>query len=85
MTADLAAWSEYLTGILVANPGLFDELVDALQTGQSKTALEMSAELARIAAGGDIADTLRAYRAGELLRIGVRHHGLAEDVLAHGV
>ena len=72
MTADLAAWSEYLTDILVANPGLFDELVDALQTGQSKTAREMAAELAQIAAGGDIADTLRAYRAGELLRIGVR-------------
>ncbi|MFH0938826.1 MAG: bifunctional [glutamate--ammonia ligase]-adenylyl-L-tyrosine phosphorylase/[glutamate--ammonia-ligase] adenylyltransferase [Planctomycetota bacterium] len=72
MTADLAAWSVYLTDILVANPGLFDELVDALQTGQSKTAKEMTTELSQIAVGGDIADTLRAYRAGELLRIGVR-------------
>lgn len=72
MTVDLAAWSEYLTGILVANPGLFDELVDALRTEQSKSAADMAGELARIASGGDIADTLRAYRAGELLRIGVR-------------
>lgn len=72
MTADLAAWSEFLTGILVANPGLFDELVDALQTAKSKTMREMLEELAQIAQGGDIADTLRAYRAGELLRIGVR-------------
>jgi len=72
MTADLAAWSEYLTGILVANPGLFDELVDALQTGQSKTMAEMSAELQKITHGPEIADTLRAYKAAELLRIGVR-------------
>ena len=72
MTVDLAAWSEYLTDILVANPGLFDELVDALRTEQSKTFSDMSAELARISGGGDISDTLRAYRAGELLRIGVR-------------
>lgn len=72
MTVNLAAWSEYLTDILVANPGLFDELVDALRTGQSKTAEVMTRELAQIAQAGDIADTLRAYRAGELLRIGVR-------------
>jgi glutamate-ammonia-ligase adenylyltransferase len=72
MTAQLAAWSEYLTEILVANPGLFDELVDALRTGQSKSAAEMDAEVTKLASGGDIADTLRAYRAGELLRIGVR-------------
>ena len=72
MTVDLAAWSEYLTEILVANPGLFDELIDALQTGHSKSVNEMIEELTRITRGGEIADTLRAYRAGELLRIGVR-------------
>ena len=71
MTAELAAWSEFLTGILVANPGLFDELVDSLRTGQRKSERDMDGELKRIATGGDIADTLRAYRAGELLRIGV--------------
>jgi len=72
MTAELAAWSEYLTEILVANPGLFDELVDALRTERSKPQEQMEAELFAIASGGDIGDTLRAYRAGELLRIGVR-------------
>ena len=95
MTVDLAAWSEFLTGILVANPGLFDELVDALQTARSKTLRQMLDEMAQLvprgtgvppvdtgkmpvplsadsATGGDIADTLRAYRAGEMLRIGVR-------------
>jgi len=72
MTADLAAWSEFLTSILVANPGLFDALVDSLQTGESKTAAEMTSELESIATAGDITDTLRAYRSGELLRIGVR-------------
>ncbi len=72
MTVDLAAWSEYLTDILVANPGLFDELVDALRTEQSKSAATMAGELSRITSGGDITDTLRAYRSGELLRIGVR-------------
>lgn len=72
MTAELAAWSEYLTEILVANPGLFDELVDSLRTNRSKTMDEMTAELAEVARAGEIGDTLRAYRAGELLRIGVR-------------
>lgn len=72
MTAELAAWSEYLTDILVANPGLFDELVDALRTGQRKDAARLEEELRAVADGGDIGDTLRAFRAGELLRIGVR-------------
>jgi len=72
MTAELAAWSEYLTDILVANPGLFDELVDSLRTGQSKDAERLEEELTAVAQGGDIGDTLRAFRAGELLRIGVR-------------
>jgi len=72
MIAELAAWSEYLTGILVANPGLFDELVDALRTERSKSQEQLEAELFTITRGGDIGDTLRAYRAGELLRIGVR-------------
>ena len=72
MTAELAAWSEYLTEILVANPGLFDELVDALRTDRSKTREEMQADLQPIVQAGDVSDTLRAYRAGELLRIGVR-------------
>jgi len=72
MTAKLAAWSEYLTDILVANPGLFDELVDSLRTGQSKDEERLEEELSAVAQGGDIGDTLRAYRAGEILRIGVR-------------
>ncbi|MGD0093350.1 MAG: bifunctional [glutamate--ammonia ligase]-adenylyl-L-tyrosine phosphorylase/[glutamate--ammonia-ligase] adenylyltransferase, partial [Planctomycetota bacterium] len=72
MTVDLAAWSEFLTAILVANPGLFDELVDALQTARAKTLRQMLDEMAQLTGGGDIADTLRAYRAGETLRIGVR-------------
>jgi glutamate-ammonia-ligase adenylyltransferase len=72
MTVELAAWSEYLTDTLVANPGLFDELVDALHTERSKTAAVMQSELEMLTTGGDIADTLRAYRSGELLRIGVR-------------
>ena len=85
MTAELAAWSEFLTGILVANPGLFDELVDSLRTGQRKTEEDMDGELKRIASAGDIADTLRAYRAGELLRIGVSDliHSADLDVTQH--
>lgn len=72
MITELAAWSEYLTGILIANPGLFDELVDALRTERSKTLREMETELSRITTGGEVGATLRAYRSGELLRIGVR-------------
>lgn len=72
MVCELAAWSEFLTGILVANPGLFDELVDALRTEQSKSQEQMERELAQLAQAGEIGDTLRAYRAGELLRVGVR-------------
>lgn len=72
MICELSAWSEYLVEILVANPGLFDEVIDALRTEQSKSQARMESEIAQIAQGGDVSDTLRAYRAGELLRIGVR-------------
>ncbi|MCW8129931.1 MAG: bifunctional [glutamate--ammonia ligase]-adenylyl-L-tyrosine phosphorylase/[glutamate--ammonia-ligase] adenylyltransferase [Planctomycetota bacterium] len=72
MICELSAWSEYLVEILVANPGLFDEVIDALRTEQSKTQAQMEKEIAGVAQGGDVSDTLRAYRAGELLRIGVR-------------
>ncbi|MBE7466934.1 MAG: bifunctional [glutamate--ammonia ligase]-adenylyl-L-tyrosine phosphorylase/[glutamate--ammonia-ligase] adenylyltransferase [Planctomycetes bacterium] len=72
LICDLAAYSEYLTDILVANPGLFDELVDALRIDQTKSLEAFEHDLEALAGGGDIADTLRAYRNGELLRIGVR-------------
>jgi len=72
MTVELAAWSEYLTEVLVANPGLFDEVIDALRTDRSKTQAEMERELSSVIGGGEVGDTLRAYRSGEILRIGVR-------------
>ncbi|MCZ7646435.1 MAG: bifunctional [glutamate--ammonia ligase]-adenylyl-L-tyrosine phosphorylase/[glutamate--ammonia-ligase] adenylyltransferase [Planctomycetota bacterium] len=72
IACDLAAYSEFLTDVLAANPGLFDELVDALRIDECKDVARYEREVAEVVGGGEIADTLRAYRNGELLRIGVR-------------
>src|SRR5437660_1996006 len=78
---DLCAWSEFLSGILINNPGMIDELLDSLVLNQPKTAVELREELAGLCRGATQADTLRSnslelilhsFQDKELLRIGVR-------------
>jgi glutamate-ammonia-ligase adenylyltransferase len=70
---DLCAWSQFLSEILVTNPGMIDELLDSLVLNQPRTADELRAELADLCKGAADPDPiLHSFQDKELLRIGVR-------------
>src|SRR5262249_29479155 len=76
---DLCAWSQFLSEILINNPGMIDELLDTLVLNQPRAAGELREELAELCRGAIVAgpDTslepiLHSFQDKELLRIGVR-------------
>lgn len=70
---ELCATSQFLTEILVNNPGMSDELLDSLVLNQPRTAAELRAELAELCRGAsDVDPILHSFQDTELLRIGVR-------------
>ncbi len=70
---DLCAWSEFLSEILITNPGMIDELLDNLVLNQPRTAAELRAELASLIRGAEDPELiLHSFQYNELLRIGVR-------------
>jgi glutamate-ammonia-ligase adenylyltransferase len=70
---DLCAWSQYLSEILINNPGMIDELLDSLVLNQPRTGEELRAELAELCRGAtDLDPILHSFQDKELLRVGVR-------------
>ena len=70
---DLCAWSEFLSEILINNPGMIDELLDSLVLNQPRTSLELRQELGDLCKGAADPDPiLHSFQSKELLRIGVR-------------
>jgi glutamate-ammonia-ligase adenylyltransferase len=70
---DLCAASPYLSGILVNNPGMIDELLDSLLLDQPRSEDELRTELGELLRGAsDPEPILRSFQDKELLRIGVR-------------
>lgn len=70
---DLCAWSQFLSEILINNPGMIDELLDSLVLNQPRTAAELRTELADLCRGAeDLEVILHSFQDKELLRIGVR-------------
>jgi glutamate-ammonia-ligase adenylyltransferase len=70
---DLCAWSQFLSEILINNPGMIDELLDSLVLNQPRTREELRAELADLCRGAaDLDPILHSFQDKELLRIGVR-------------
>lgn len=70
---DLCAGSQFLSEILINNPGMIDELLDSLVMNQPRTAAELRKELAELCHGAaDPEPILHSFRDKELLRIGVR-------------
>ncbi len=70
---DLCAWSQFLSEILINNPGMIDELLDSLVLNQPRPAAELRRELAELCRGAtDLEPILRSFQDKELLRIGVR-------------
>jgi glutamate-ammonia-ligase adenylyltransferase len=70
---DLCAWSQFLSEILINNPGMIDELLDTLLLDQPRTIDELREELAGLCRGAeDLDPILHSFQSKELLRIGVR-------------
>src|SRR5207237_8948745 len=55
---DLCAWSQFLSEILINNPGMIDELLDSLVLNQPRTAAELRAELAELCRGATALDPI---------------------------
>jgi [glutamine synthetase] adenylyltransferase / [glutamine synthetase]-adenylyl-L-tyrosine phosphorylase len=74
---DLCAWSQFLSEILINNPGMIDELLDSLVLNQPRMADELRQELTELCKGAaDLDPILHSFQSKELLRIGV------SDILA---
>lgn len=70
---DLCAGSQFLSEILISNPGMIDDLLDSLVLDQPRTADELRAELADLCKGATEPEPiLHSFQDKELLRIGVR-------------
>jgi glutamate-ammonia-ligase adenylyltransferase len=70
---DLCAWSQFLSEILINNPGMIDELLDSLVLNQPRTGAELRQELTDLCRGSSEPEPiLHSFQDKELLRIGVR-------------
>jgi glutamate-ammonia-ligase adenylyltransferase len=69
---DLCAWSQFLSELLIKNPGMIDELIDTLVLNRPRTLDELRNELRDLCHGAEDPDPiLHSFREKELLRIGV--------------
>jgi [glutamine synthetase] adenylyltransferase / [glutamine synthetase]-adenylyl-L-tyrosine phosphorylase len=76
---ELCAWSQFLSEILINNPGMIDELLDSLVLNLPRSNDELRQELLELARNADEPDPiLHSFQDKELLRIGVR------DILGKG-
>lgn len=69
---ELCAGSPFLSGLLINNPGMIDELLDSLVLNQPRTADDLRSELAELCRGASDPDPiLHSFQDKEFLRIGV--------------
>ncbi len=70
---DICAWSQFLSEILINNPGMIDELLDSLVLDQPRNLTELKNELADLCKNAfDLDPILHSFQDKEFLRIGVR-------------
>jgi glutamate-ammonia-ligase adenylyltransferase len=70
---DLCAYSQFLSEILINNPGMIDELLDSLVLNQPRTLAELRQELDDLCRGASDPELiLHSFQQKELLRVGVR-------------
>jgi [glutamine synthetase] adenylyltransferase / [glutamine synthetase]-adenylyl-L-tyrosine phosphorylase len=70
---ELCATSQFLSEILINNPGMIDELMDSLVVDRPQHALAIKAELAELGRGAeDLAPILLSFRNTQWVRIGTR-------------
>lgn len=69
---ELCAGSPFLSGLLINNPGMVDELLDSLVLNQPRSADELRAELTELLRGAiDPDPILHSFQDKEFLRVGV--------------
>jgi len=70
---ELCAWSQFLSEILINNPGMIDEVLDSLVLNLPRTIADLHEELTELCRNADDPDPiLHSFQDKELLRIGVR-------------
>ncbi len=70
---ELCSSSPYLSGILISNPGMIDELMDSLVLDKLPTPEMLDATLAELCRGAeDIDPILHSFKNAQQLRVGVR-------------
>ncbi len=83
LLVDLCSSGRMLGELLVDNPGMIDELLDALLLGHARTYQELSTELGGLLRGAkDRHLILRSFRDKELLGIGIREMTGGEGIAA---
>jgi glutamate-ammonia-ligase adenylyltransferase len=82
LCVELCAWSQFLSQILINNPGMIDDLMDSLVLNQPRSLAELRAELAELCRGAeDLEPILHSFKDKEVLRVGVRDI-LGKDTLS---
>jgi [glutamine synthetase] adenylyltransferase / [glutamine synthetase]-adenylyl-L-tyrosine phosphorylase len=80
---ELCASSQFLSEILITNPGMIDELLDSLVLNQPRNLADLRQELADLCRNADDPDLiLHSFQDKELLRIGVRDILGKDDIQA---
>jgi glutamate-ammonia-ligase adenylyltransferase len=80
---ELCASSQFLSEILITNPGMIDELLDSLVLNQPRGFAELKTELADLCRNAnDPEPILHSFQDKELLRIGVRDILGKDDIQA---
>ena len=70
---ELCATSQFLSEILINNPGMIDDLMDSLVVDRAQTTKEIKAEAAELCRGAeDLSPILLSFRNKEWVRIGTR-------------
>jgi glutamate-ammonia-ligase adenylyltransferase len=79
---ELCAWSQFLSEILINNPGMIDELLDSLVLNLPLSYAEMREELTLLCKSAvDPDPILHSFQDKELLRIGVRDILGKDDII----
>ncbi|MFO0910594.1 MAG: bifunctional [glutamate--ammonia ligase]-adenylyl-L-tyrosine phosphorylase/[glutamate--ammonia-ligase] adenylyltransferase [Isosphaeraceae bacterium] len=70
---ELCATSQFLTEILINNPGMIDDLMDSLVVDRAQSSVAIKAELAELCKGAeDLTPIVLSFRNKEWVRIGTR-------------
>ena len=73
LMVDLCAWSQFLSEIMITNPGMADELLDTLVLDQPPTREMLDREVTTLLKGAEDPETiLSSFQDKEFLRVGVR-------------